>query len=156
LRDRATSRVFDAGSGYALAEGKAEDQRPLQEIGLDRTSSLEAVPLPPLLPKGRRKIPNDVVRLDLSQIDPGRSKPMELAYRPTAIACDFLAAVYEEIRQFVPPNTYGRLWLLRDVATGRVFDCGSAWARFNQLQADVRPIQLVGIAGGSQLQAVLL
>ena len=81
---------------------------------------------------------------------------MDIPYRPTAIACDFLATVYEEIRQFVPPNTYGRFWLLRDLATGRVFDFGSAWARFNQLQADVRPLQRVGITGGSQLQPVLL
>ena len=156
LRDRATSRIFDAGFSYALAEGEVDDRRTLHDIGIDRTSSLEAVSLPPLIPNVHAKIPKDVVRLDLSLIDPGRTRAMDLPYRPTAIACDFLAVVYGEIRQFVPPNTYGRIWLLRDVATGRVFDFGSAWARFNQLQADVRPLQRVGITGGTQLQAVLL
>jgi hypothetical protein len=155
LRDSATYRVFDAGSAYALAEGKAEDWRTLQEIGIDLTTSLEVVQLPPIMANGHRKIPKGVVRLDLSLIDPGR-RTMDLLYRSTVIACDFLAAVYEEISHFVPPNTYGRIWLLRDVATGRVFDFGSAWARFNQMQADVRPIERVGITGGSQLQALLL
>ena len=156
LRDSATYRIFDTGSAYALAEGKAEDWRTLQEIGIDLTSSLEVVKLPTIMANGHRKIPKGVVRLDLSLIDPGRRRTMDLLYRSTAIACDFLAAVYEEISHFVPPNTYGRIWLLRDVATGRVFDFGSAWARFNQMQADVRPIERVGITGGSQLQALLL
>ena len=156
LRDTATYRVFDAGSSYALAQGKADDRRPLQEIGIDRANSLEVVQLPPLKPKEQRNIPKEVVKIDLSLIDPGRRRAIDIPYRPSAIACDFLAAVYEEIWKFVPPNTYGRTWLLRDVATGRAFDFGSAWARFNQLQADVRPLQLVGIKGGAQFQAVLL
>ena len=156
LRDTATYRVFDAGSSYALAQGKADDRRPLQEIGIDRANSLEVVQLPPLKPKEHRNIPQELVKIELSLIDSGKRRAIDIPYRHSAIACDFLAAVYEEIWQFVPPNTYGRTWLLRDVATGRVFDFGSAWARFNQLQADVRPLQLVGIKGGAQLQAVLL
>ena len=151
-----TSRVFDVGSAYALAEGKAEDLRQLQEVNIDKTRSLEVVQLPKNMPNKHMKIPKGALKLDLSLIDPSRNRVMNIPYRSTAIACDFLAAVYEEIQQFVPPNTYGRIWLLRDVTTGRVFDFGSAWACFNQLQVDVRPIARVGIKEGTQLQALLL
>jgi hypothetical protein len=56
----------------------------------------------------------------------------------------------------VRPNTYGRNWLLRDAATGRVFDTGSAWASDMGTIADIRPLSAIGLHGGSVIQAVLV
>jgi hypothetical protein len=86
---------------------------------------------------------------------PDSRRTVDLPYRENMIACDFLGEVYRQISGQFPPNSYGRLWVLRETSTGRVFDCGSAWAKSNGVQADVRPIGKIGIKGGSIIQVVI-
>jgi Ca-activated chloride channel family protein len=155
LRDAVTSRILDVGSSYAKAQGVREDRRMLNDVSINGCIILEAVALTPLTSRRSQVIPSDIIRLDIN-IDSARKCTKDLRFRDTTIASDFLAVVYDEIKSFVPPNSYGRTWLLRDMTTGRVFDAGSGWAKFHQLQADVRPIDKVGIKGGSMLQVVTL
>ena len=172
LRDATTSRIFDIGTSYAKVLGNREDQRSLKEIGIDDGLKLEVVALP-ALPTSKRLIDlagkestikcstgaglsSDTIFIDMTQLGKPGNRSKVYTYRGNTIACDFLADLYDEIKDIVPPNSYGRLWLLRDAANGRIFDFGSAWARFHRLQADVRPIEKVGIIGGSMLQIVLL
>jgi Ca-activated chloride channel family protein len=172
LRDAATSRIFDIGTSYARVIGKREDVRSLKDIGIDTGLKLEVVALP-ALPTPKRLsdlasqettkkyfsgtgLSSDVICIDMPQTGKPGNRLKVYPYRGTMIACDFLADLYNEIQNIVPPNSYGRQWFLRDAATGRVFDFGSAWARFHRLQADVRPIDKIGIIGGMTLQAVVL
>lgn len=157
LRDEATSRIFDLGSSYARAQGCQEDRRTLEEVKLTSGVRLEAIPLPALPNNRHQKVPPEVVRVDLSHLRQAGSRSYDVICRAgSIIACDFLAEIYAEIKESVPPNSYGRTWLLRDSTTGRVFDFGTSWARFHQLQADIRPIEKVGVNSGSLLDAILI
>lgn len=68
----------------------------------------------------------------------------------------FVDDVYSLINSQVEPYCYGKTWVLRDPATGRVFDVGSSWARSNQKIRDDRALRAVGIRPGMRLQVVPL
>jgi hypothetical protein len=152
LRDMTTGRTFDGGSPWARAQGTPRDNRLLDEVGITGNIRMEILPLPRLvLRRESSGLTADKVRVEL----PEPLHAMEITYRENTIACDFLGEVYRLISSQFPPNTYGRLWVLREVSTGRVFDCGSSWARANGVQSDIRPIGKIGIRGGSIIQVVV-
>jgi hypothetical protein len=154
LRHQHSGRVFDLGSSYAKAHGERSDSRSLAATGITAGNSLEIVPLPrlqkrPALPV----IPDAGILLAL----PGEPGPLQACrYHSSTIACDFLGEVYRLLATRFPPNSYGRLWVLREEATGRVFDCGSSWAKANGVPTDTRPIGTIGVRGGSIVQVVAL
>lgn len=154
LREVASSRIYSVGSSFAKAQGVREDCRTLSEVGLTGGLTLEVIALPPLNIRRQPGIPSNVVRVDLSLLTMAQNRRKDYTVSSSTIACDFLAAVYQDINTFVPPNSLGKMWCLRCADTGRIIDGGSAWARFYRLQADVRPIEKLGITGGSLLQAV--
>jgi hypothetical protein len=51
---------------------------------------------------------------------------------------------------------YGKSWILRDRETARVLDIGLPWAKANGQRRDTRPVCVVGITPGTELQAVAL
>lgn len=155
LRDKVSGRTFDVGTPWARSQSKPPADRTLADLGMsEEIVCLEVLPLPRMFKKNSSEIAPNRVRFELDLL--GDQVPHDLPYQESMIACDFLAQVYQLIRHKVPPNSYGRQWVVRDATTGRVFDFGSAWARFHNMQADVRPIEKVGIRGGSLLQAFIL
>jgi hypothetical protein len=56
----------------------------------------------------------------------------------------------------VEPFTYGKVWVLREVAAGRVLDMGSAWARSHGVDSDTRTLAEAGVVPGMQLEVVPL
>lgn len=154
LRDKATGRTFDIGTSWARAEGLRSDQRTLDEVGLTGDIYLEAVQIPTLVTSRKPKVNSDIVMLDLSLICFWGVIPIDFPFKPAMITCDFLAQAYKFISTIVPPNAYGREWVLRDAGTGRILDCGSSWARAHKVQIDIRPIGKIGIRGGAVLQLV--
>lgn len=156
IKDEISSRAYDMGSSYCKANNIPKDIRKLNEIGIHSGMTLEVVPLPPIKIARQQGITSAVVRIDLSLLGQGKKSFIDIKCTPTTIACDFLAAVYDEIKDLVPPNSLGRCWIIRNTTNGRIFDWGSSWSRFHNMQADVRPIDKVGIKGGSLLQVVML
>ena len=67
---------------------------------------------------------------------------------------ELLKRVYEQMPAGMPPNSYGRRWVLRDRRTGRVFDIGSSWAKANGRKVDDRDTLTAGIRQGMELEAV--
>ncbi len=158
LRESGTGRVFDAGSPWAAANGVRRDDRTLADAGIQAGRYLEVLPLPAT---GSRRgtpgiiIPPDKLFIDLSMFT-GERIQLQGPYQPDAPACDFLARVYSAISSYVPANTYGKCWLLRDINGGRILDTGSAWAQSMGTHTDIRPLQKIGIRIGMVLQAVPL
>jgi hypothetical protein len=95
-------------------------------------------------------VPGNIIRI-AGDLNPNT---LNIRYNPGMPAQDFLAEVYRHILDYVPQYSYGQNWVLREVTTGRIYDCGSPWARATGVQADLRPIGQIGIRGGSVLQAV--
>ena len=78
-----------------------------------------------------------------------------MAFSVTGITVSqLLKKVYEQMPDAIPPNSYGRRWVLRDRRTGRVFDIGSSWARANARKIDDRSTLTAGIREGMELEAV--
>lgn len=158
LRQRGTGRVFDIGSPWAIANGLRSDRRKLIEAGIYAGHQLEVIllPAPSLLHRvnGTRFSP-DMVFIEATQIMGGKAI-LQTSYQPEVPACDFLAWVYSQILGRVPANTYGKLWILRCMSSGRVIDTGSAWAQSVGCQTDIRPLKMIGIQGGTILQVVPL
>jgi hypothetical protein len=77
-----------------------------------------------------------------------------LPYSPSQPVWVFLAEVYNLISDAVGPYTYGRLWVLREASTGRVFDVGSPWARSTGVNQDARHLGAAGFRPGMGLEIV--
>jgi hypothetical protein len=69
-----------------------------------------------------------------------------------------LDELYEHVADAVPQSTLGRVWALRDLATGELYkEMGRSWANRNlNRQLDARPLQDVGIKAGMKFEAVRL
>jgi hypothetical protein len=66
-----------------------------------------------------------------------------------------VAALWYELRHYVRARRYPDCWVLRDRATGFVFDkLGPSWATQHGQSQDERPITAVGIFPDSQLEVV--
>ncbi len=155
LRDRRTGRVFDIGSSWARANGRKLDDRDTSTAGIRQGMEVEVISLSPLAAKtSRHKVSPDSILIDLEPVLGAKAGMITEPFIGSIPACDFLAKVYYMLSSVVRPNTYGRSWLLRDAATGRVFDTGSAWAGDMGTLADIRPLTSIGLQGGSVIQAV--
>jgi DNA-binding transcriptional MerR regulator len=146
LKDEKSSRVIDVAP-----DG---DNRHLDEAGIEPGMQLVARALPLWPDKIEDEISEDQIRIDL-RLMLGQSAPAMFEYfDPTMPLCDFLARIYYQINSVVPPFTYGKQWLLRDAASGRVFDVGTAWALSMGIPTDTRPISAVGITPGNNIEVV--
>lgn len=146
MRDEKSSRVIDVAP-----DG---DHRSLDLAGIEPGMQLIARALPLWPDKIEDEIAGDQIRIDLRHIL-GQSSPALFEYfDPTMPLCDFLARIYYHIKDAVPPFTYGKQWILRDVNSGRVFDIGTAWALSMGIPTDTRSISTVGINAGSYIEAV--
>jgi hypothetical protein len=158
LRERGTGRVFDVGTTWARVNGLRSDRRKLIEAGIYVGRHLEAIQLPTLSLLHRvdyTRLSPDMLFIDTTQIMSGDIL-LQTPYQPVIPACDLLAWIYSQISSQVPANTYGKLWLLRDMLSGRIVDTGSAWAQSIGNQTDTRPLKMIGIQGGTMLQVVPL
>lgn len=158
LRERGTGRVFDVGTPWAKANGFQSDRRKLIEADIRSGRHLEAIHLQTLsVPRrgGNNMFASNTLLVDTSLIMSGDTA-FQIQYQPEMPACDFLAWVYSQISSYVPANTYGKRWLLRDMSNGRIIDTGSAWAQSVGCQTDIRPLKMIGIQGGTMLQVVPL
>ncbi len=157
LRDRRTGRVFDIGSSWARANGRKTDDRDTFTAGIRQGMEVEVVGLSPLAAKtSRHKVAPDSILIDLEPVLGANAGMITEPFIGSMPACDFLAKVYYMLSTVVRPNTYGRSWALRDAATGRIIDTGSAWASDMGTLADIRPLSSIGLQGGSVIQAVLV
>jgi Ca-activated chloride channel homolog len=157
LRDRRTGRVFDIGSSWARANARKIDERATLTAGIREGMELEVVGLPALTAKvSRHQVAPGSIRIDLESILGATAGMVTEPFVNSMPACDFLARVFSTLSSVVRPNTYGTSWLLRDAATGRVFDTGSAWASAMGTLADIRPLSSIGLRGGSVIQAVMV
>jgi DNA-binding transcriptional MerR regulator len=146
MRDEKSSRVIDV-----VPDG---DNRSLDMAGIEPGMQLIAKALPLWPDKIEDEIAEDQIRIDL-RLMLGQSAPTMFEYfDPTMPLCDFLARIYYHIKEAVPPFTYGKQWLLRDINSGRVFDVGTAWAVAMGIPTDTRSISTVGITPGSNIEVV--
>ena len=146
MRDEKSSRVIDVAP-----DG---DNRSLDLAGIEPGMQLIARALPLWPDKTEDEIAEDQVRIDL-RLMLGQSAPAMFEYfDPTMPLCDFLARIYYHINSIVPPFTYGKKWILRDAASGRIFDVGTAWALSMGIPTDTRSISAVGITAGSNIEVV--
>lgn len=157
LRDRRTGRVFDIGSSWARANGRKTDDRDAATAGIRQGMEVEVIGLPHLAAKAsRHKVTPDSILIDLEPVFGSNASVVTEPFIGSMPACDFLAKMFYLLSSVVRPNTYGRNWLIRDAATGRVFDTGSSWASDMGTLADIRPLSSIGLQGGSVIQAVLV
>ena len=146
LKDEKSSRVIDLAP-----EG---DTRSLDEVGIAPGMDLVAWALPLWPEQVEEAIADDQLRIDLRHVL-GPAEPALLEYfDPSMPLCDLLARIYYRIKSVVPPFTYGKQWILRDAASGRVFDIGTSWATAMGIPADTRPLSSVGIKAGSNIEVV--
>jgi serine/threonine protein kinase len=96
------------------------------------------------------------VVLDTTPLAGGLGRVHAVRYTPTRRVCEFLAEVFNLVADHVRPFTYGRSWVLRETATGRVLDVGTPWARRHGVAEDERPLRDVGIAQGVRLETIPL
>ena len=92
--------------------------------------------------------------VDYQDILNGYNTTWALSYHPQATISALLTDIYYRMDGAVAPFTYGKMWILRDVVTGRVFDVGSSWADSNNVAKDTRTIESVGILPGMRLEVV--
>jgi hypothetical protein len=80
-------------------------------------------------------------------------------FDPNDTVSDFLDSIWFSLQSerppFIPPFTYGQIWLLRDTTTGKVFDdIGIEYCRTEGRKHDERDIRSIGIEAGATLQAI--
>ena len=85
----------------------------------------------------------------------GKTAPVwEEIYNEDTSVDSWLDRVAWRLQPF-PPYSYGTVWLLKDVSSGKIYDdIGSAWAKQQGAAKDNRPLSEVGIRGGMNFEVI--
>lgn len=97
------------------------------------------------------------VKIDCKPLFPENGGALTISYHPSQSVSAFLDTVYRLVNEYsyVAAYTYGTVWLLQDMESGRIYDnIGIEYCRSKGAVPDRQPIDSVGIRAGDVLYAI--
>ncbi|MBJ7310508.1 hypothetical protein ACFOLJ_24265 [Rugamonas sp. CCM 8940] len=138
--------------------GSQEAQNVIAEISTNKAAQSDTIVQQATMALAQQavgRLQSAVVTIDIRQFRGESVAELVFPYDQNEEAFSMLSAVYFHIDDYVPPFAYGKIWALKDEATGEVLvPDGVDWSDTNALANSRVTVKEFGISPGMRLSAI--